>query len=337
MQENWHQIVERFNPLENFVLATIVQTSGSTYRKMGTMMLIAESGDYIGLLSGGCLEADISLHANRVLQTQQSQLLQYDLKADADLLWGLGLGCEGTIDIYLQPLLVNEQHLGFMQLISAIQHKKTGYYCQRVNEQLPPYAWFVEADNVETNQLKSSIQENSIDIAQGELLVTPITPIVSLLLCGAGPDAIPVIQMAEQLGWQVTLQDHRANNLAQVEFDSCIEKRKLRAENTTKADFLGFDGVIIMTHNLINDGFLLKGALSAKVDYIGLLGPEGRRDKLLNELSLTYADVKGQVFGPIGLDLGGRSPHAIALSICAEIQQHITLKQQQNGVKSWRQ
>ncbi|GLX79312.1 xanthine and CO dehydrogenase family maturation factor XdhC/CoxF family protein [Thalassotalea insulae] len=337
MQENWQQIISRFDSNEDFVLATIVATRGSTYRKTGTMMLIDQQGACTGLLSGGCLEADISCHAQEVLHQTHNKLLTYDLKADAELLWGLGLGCEGAIDILLQPLNANNQHLEFVHLIQAIEQGQSGIYCQQVSEQTVAQACFIRAPLDDKALLQQQVT-NAISGKNNDAkrwLVTPVTPVWSILLCGAGPDAAPVVTMAKQLGWKVTLQDHRENNLAQSEFSLCDAKRKLRAEHLTTDDLAGFDAVIIMTHNLTNDGLLLKNALAADIDYIGLLGPAGRRDKLLAELSLTASDVEQQVFGPIGLDIGGRSPQAIALSICAEIQQFISRQTQQKNLKSW--
>ncbi len=337
MQENWQKIIAAFSTDKSFVLASIIATRGSTYRKTGTMMLISEQGECTGLLSGGCLEADISLHAKNVLASQQKQILTYDLKADAELLWGLGLGCDGAIDILLQPLLPENNHLGFGQLLEALQQGKTGFYCQQVSELGDAQAWFIDSQLDDKTALNSQLTTLAVDLAADELLITPITPVFSLLLCGAGPDAVPVVDMAHQMGWKITLQDHRPTNLNQPAFAQCFDKRKLRAENVQREDFIGFNGMIIMTHNLSSDEILLKHALDANIGYIGLLGPSGRRDKLLNNLALTASDVKGQIFGPIGLDIGGRSEQAIALSICAEIQQYISQQYQQMSFKPWRQ
>ncbi len=336
MQENWHQLIKCFDKTQDYVLATIVATRGSTYRKVGTMMLIDDQGKCTGLLSGGCLEADISLHAQTVLSTQQNKLLTYDLKADADLLWGLGLGCEGAIDILLQPLTRENNHLAFAELIASITDGQSGYYCQYLNVREDARGYFFQHEIISAEDILAHLPIERANVDVEQWLITPITPIFSILLCGAGPDAVPVVDMASQLGWHITLQDHRQEHLQQGHFSACYAKRKLRAENATSDDFNGFDGVIIMTHNLLNDGLLLKQALKAEVGYIGLLGPAGRRDKLLNELSLTASDVQNQVFGPIGLDLGGRSPQAIALSICAQIQQYISQQYQQKHFKSWR-
>jgi len=338
MQENWQQLISAFDENQNYVLATIVATRGSTYRKTGTMMLISSTGVCIGLLSGGCLEADISLHAEQVIKSKTNQLLTYDLKADAELLWGLGLGCDGAIDILLQPLLVENNHLAFGAMISAVKNRKSGFYCQLIKDDVLALSYFIVGDIQDQTSLNKEIQQRVIDkliTNENELLITPIIPPFSLLICGAGPDVVPLVILAAQQGWQLTLWDHRPAYLEQSEFSVCAVRTKVRAENVAEKAMADFDGVVIMSHNLTNDGFFLKHALADSVNYIGLLGPVGRRDKLLKELSLTASDVKNQVYGPVGLDLGGRSPQAIALSICAEIQQHISQKFESKHYKSW--
>ena len=134
MQENWQQLINAFDPNQEYVLATIVATRGSTYLKTGTLMLISAEGTCTGLLSGGCLEADISLHAMAVLKESKSKLLSYDLKAAAELLWGLGLGCDGAIDILLQPLSVHNNFLSFDVLLNCLTRRKSGFYCQLLND-----------------------------------------------------------------------------------------------------------------------------------------------------------------------------------------------------------
>lgn len=338
MQENWLQLIDIFCPNKNYVLATITDTRGATYRKRGTMMLIEQNGHCTGLLSGGCLEADISMHAEQVFESQQSKLIQYDLKADAQLLWGLGLGCEGEIDILLLPLLVSNQHLGFADMLNAIAHRKTGLYCQTVNDQARPQAHFVEQSLADIAQSYAHKRENnSEESAKQSQLMIPVSAPISVLICGAGPDVVPVVNMINQLGWRCSLWDHRAAYLEQADFALCAEKKKTRPHQVHCEDFIGFDAAVVMTHNLTSDGEYLAHLLKTDISYIGLLGPEKRKYKLLEPLAEHAETLTGRVYGPVGLDLGGRSPQAIALSIVAQIQQHMTEQVQSTMVKPWLQ
>lgn len=333
MQENWLQLEQAFDPASEFVLATIVETRGATYRKVGTMMLIDHSGVCTGLLSGGCLEADISLHAVSVFRDKRSKILKYDLQADAQLLWGLGLGCDGEIDILLQPLLPENDHLGFTSLLAAVKLRKTGYYCQNIFDDAEASAWFVEHELVDDFEPRLETDHRPSEMCS--TLIIPVFAPISLLICGAGPDSVPVVNMASQLGWQVTIWDHRPAYLAQSSFGACYEKRKIRASYCQVSDFDKYDAVVVMTHHLENDSEYLAKLIPSTVSYIGLLGPVGRRDKLLNANEIKLEDIQGRVYGPVGLNLGGRSPQAIALSITAQIQQHMSAQYQAKCYQPW--
>lgn len=311
MQENWLELQAVFKKHASYVLATITRTQGPTYRKPGTMMLISAEGKCTGLLSGGCLEADITLHAQEVLLSNQTMLLTYDLKADAELLWGLGLGCDGVITILLQPLTPTNTHLDFLKLLSALSMRKKGCYQQNITDKQTPFARFVE-------------QESPCLTLENDQISIPVIPPLSIAICGAGPDAEPLVNLSQQLGWKIHLWDHRKQYLAQPCFNICHHKLKIRAEHITSENFEGLDAIVIMSHNLANDSQFLAKSLAANLSYIGLLGPISRRDKIFKEHKIKSDDVKGQVYGPVGLQLGGRSPQAIALSIVAQVQQHMT-------------
>ncbi len=341
MQENWQQIVAVVDQHDCYVLATIVATRGSTYQKMGAMMLVTAQGRCIGLLSGGCLEADISLHAKEVLKNGQNMLLNYDLQDNEDTLWGLGLGCDGAIDILLQPLLPKNNHLGFFDLINAIKQRKTGYFVQQISTTLSPKAEFI-ISHIEKNNFQLSslpfFKAPSLNKVPA-YLITPVLPPISLLVCGAGPDVVPIVLMAQQMGWQISLWDHRKKYLSQIEFAHC-QQRCVRPKQITPANYEAFDAVLVMTHNITLDSEYLAQLLTTQLTYIGLLGPLARRNKLLSTCQFKSEQIKAQqvnnrVFGPIGLDLGGRSPQSIALSIMAEIQQHFCQQYANDEYKSW--
>jgi xanthine dehydrogenase accessory factor len=340
MQENWQQLNQFFSESKRYVLATIVNTQGATYRKIGTMMLITEAGECCGLLSGGCLEADIALHAEQVFSDNRTKLLSYDLKADAELLWGLGLGCDGALDILLQPLNKANDFLDFSLLLNAVNQQASGYYHLDISDnQIASGHFKVSTLAAQANEKKSADQtnDNNINLISRQQVVIPVVPVPSLVIFGAGPDAVPVVNLASQMGWRVSLWDHRARHLEQTEFSACSEKRQIRGEHVENHDFSGIDAVVIMSHNLDNDQNLLATAIAANVSYIGLLGPVGRRDKILTALNFTAKNLKGQVYGPVGLDIGGRSPQAISLSIIAEIQQHMSLNNERLLIHAWRE
>lgn len=336
MQENWLAFIEAFDSEKAYVLASIVSTRGSTYCKTGCLMLIAEDGHCIGLLSGGCLEADISLHAMTIISGTKSKLLSYDLKADAELLWGLGLGCDGALEILLQPLNKTNNHLSFEQMLSSLNERKSGIYCQAINDQKTALSLFIPHQQCRPDSVNDYLSSHSkFSLNTDIILVTPVAPPLSLLICGAGLDVLPLVAIAEQLAWQITVWDHRPALLEQSGLSRCSARTKIRAEKVKSKDMKDFDAVLIMSHNLVSDGLFLQHALADNIHYIGLLGPAERRDKLLQDLLLSAADLKGQLFAPVGLDLGGRSPQAIALSICAQIQQQRSIRYNNAEYQPW--
>ncbi|MCH2056054.1 MAG: XdhC family protein [Thalassotalea sp.] len=330
MQENWLELSAAFDEKQDFVLAVITETHGATYRKAGTMMLVSRDKECTGLLSGGCLEADIALHAESVFENKVPAMLHYDLTTDADLLWGLGLGCEGKIDILLQPLLAESGHCDFANMLSSVCEGKTGRYwlpipasaTDTVNPSIVVTGTFQhEIASLIPPTVESHAPVNELANGLASWLSIPITPPISLAVIGAGPDAVPVVDLALNMGWRVNLFDHRDNALNRSEFSREVNTVKMRAEQAVAECFDTIDAAVVMTHNLAFDQAYLSVLLSTSIDYIGLLGPMARRDKMLTALEQAYEPLSERIFGPVGLDIGGRSPQAIALSIAAQIQQ----------------
>lgn len=352
MQENWLELKAAFDSSKRFVLATIVSTSGSTYQKIGSMMLINEQGSCSGLLSGGCLEADISFHAEGVFNSNQPKLLNYDLTKNADLLWGLGLGCDGALDILLQPLTPQNHHQSFAALLESTFSGKSGFYCiDSIFDTFVESETLAESEKLEGRQQQSptNLMSENVFIPQSisdaptklsvESLAIPIAPPINVLICGAGPDAQPLLNICKQLGWQISLWDHRQVFLDQAAFIDADLRRKTRAEKiTSPSEFDGYDAAVVMTHNLENDACYLSKMLPSTLQYIGLLGPSGRKNKLFNLVKdlpgySNDTTITDRIFGPVGLDLGGRGPQAIALSITAQIQQIIIKQRNINAFK----
>jgi xanthine/CO dehydrogenase XdhC/CoxF family maturation factor len=138
---------------------------------------------------------------------------------------------------------------------------------------------------------------------------------------GAGPDAGPVVEIATLLGWRITVADHRAAYLDRTRFADGTELVELRPERLAYELSLGdFDAAVVMSHHLVSDAQYLRALAAAAVPYVGLLGPAARRSRLLAELGRDADRLGDRLFGPVGLDIGARTPEAIAVAIVAEIQ-----------------
>jgi xanthine/CO dehydrogenase XdhC/CoxF family maturation factor len=322
-----------------FVLAVVVHTSGSTYRKAGALMAIAGDGSYAGLLSGGCLESDLGEHARAVMATGTARLLTYSTGGADDLLWGLGIGCEGTMQVMLlrvdgssawQPLAhLAEAHAAHRATAFGVAVESTLAELPAGGIVLPEGHTQLSAALAREAQalLSRSATEGStawLESSALRLLAVPLALPARLLLLGGGPDALPIVDLAARLGWRVTVVDHRPSYAQSSHFPQAERVVLTRPEELARSlDLRAFEAAVIMSHHLGSDLIYLRTLASSAVGYLGLLGPTVRRDRLLAELQSEAAALRQRLRSPVGLDLGGRAPEAVALAVVAEIQAHL--------------
>jgi xanthine/CO dehydrogenase XdhC/CoxF family maturation factor len=268
-------------------LITVLNTQGSTYSKAGSQMLVNDSGDFHGMLSGGCLEGDLAERSRAIIESGVADVVNYDLRADDDV-FGLGVGCEGALRILIQPLSASSDYEPFASLVSTLE--------------VAPFA------------------DLSLDDA-GEIASTRILAPLRLLILGAGLDAEPLILFAAALGWKVSVSDHRPASVARLESSpaasvACVPYKDVASH----FDLSDFDAVIVMSHNLAADRAYLKTLAGYATKFVGLLGPPHRRDRLLSEIGDDADKLGDRLHAPVGNRIGGRGPAAIALEIAAELQ-----------------
>jgi xanthine dehydrogenase accessory factor len=317
-------------------LGLLVETVGSTYRKPGALMLIAANGDSAGLLSGGCLEGDLAEYARSVIETGTARLVTYDTRGGDDLVWGLGLGCEGAMHILLirvgpendwQPL----EHLG----AALADHRPTsvGIVIESDRSDLPVGAVVLRGGRTEDAGVAERADvalDAAVDTGRTswfetasprwKMFVLPLSLPPQLLLLGAGPDAAPVVDFAARLSWKVTLVDHRPAYADTSHFP--LAERVLQAqpnELLSVVDATQFSAAVVMSHHLPSDLKYLRALAATTIPYVGLLGPAARRERLLADLEGDADRIRSRLHAPVGLPIGGRSPESIALSIVAQI------------------
>lgn len=323
------------------VLATVFETAGSTYSKAGARMLINAAGDFQGMLSGGCLEGDLAERARTVIETGVAQMVTYDLGLNQQELWGLGVGCDGVMKIFLQPLSAKNEYAPFSAIADACEgdnYEVAATVLESDSEAIEPGATLVtcgdscntyglseEAAGILLDEARAALAARSaststVSIAgtKLKLLLGLIRPAIRLLVLGAGLDAQPVTRLAAELGWRTTVADHRPAYIDNGEFAAerviCCP-----AEEVARAiDLSRFDAAIVMSHHLASDRSYLSQLSQTDIGYIGLLGPANRRKRLLEELGEDAPRLKHRLHGPAGLDIGAVGPAAIALSILAE-------------------
>ncbi|WP_353538911.1 XdhC family protein [Colwellia sp. KU-HH00111] len=302
-----------------WVLATIYRTQGPCYRKSGAIMLFSSLGEQLGMLSGGCLESDIATNARKVMQTGKALTLCYDGSDEDDLSFHLGIGCGGTVHIMLQQINVENNYLSLVQVYQAFQQRISGYYYQYIITNETPEiasAPYFQAEAINSLSDTASIIEKN---HHEKWLVNPVTPTPHLLIIGGGLDAQPLVSMAQQLGWQVSLWDPRPANARKAYFSNVNHILKGDAQVITAfALNKTVNAAILMSHNIKIDAQALQALSKIKLEYLGLLGPQHRREQVLKAAKLKPAELAFKFAGPSGLDIGGSLPESIALSILSE-------------------
>jgi xanthine/CO dehydrogenase XdhC/CoxF family maturation factor len=324
---------------EPLVLATVFETAGSTYSKAGHRILLAANGDYRGLVSGGCLEGDLAERARHVVATDEPTAVTYDLRDAADELWGLAIGCNGLIRVFLQPLKPARDYEPFASIAAVLRGGEgagIGTVIDGAGSPFPTGATVVAGAVPRAFGFASGTPATIVAGARravhaghaalvkeagATVLYTALRPIPKLLVLGAGLDALPLLGMAVELGWFVTVADHRPAYLERPGFDRA--DRKVLVEAGRLHDTLSlaeFDAVVVMSHHLPTDRKYLAELAAASHRYIGVLGPRARRARLLDDLGEAGALLRDRLKGPVGLDIHADSPESIALSILAELQ-----------------
>ncbi len=306
MLSAWHDDRD----LTQWVLGTVYRTDGSAYRKAGAMMLINGHGQQFGLLSGGCLEADIIRNARKAMHTGKTVMLTYDGNDEDDLSFKLGVGCGGTVYIMLQPL--NAQNdLGLSDLYATLRKRQSGLYFQKINA----VEGYFERGAIDGHP-PAHIEKRS----DGDWLVTPIQPEPHVLVVGGGMDARPVIDIAHTMGWVTTLVDPRPANARKEHFARANTiLRKIDRELAAYVSYHRVDAVILMAHSIQIDASALKNLRSAPIKHLSALGPRHRFNEVLDQAGLSYGDLAFDISSPAGLDIGGQLPESIALSMLSGI------------------
>lgn len=297
-----------------WVLGTVYRTEGSAYRKAGAQMLINGKGQQFGLLSGGCIEADIVRNARKAIVTNKIVTLAYDGNDEDDLSFKLGIGCGGVVHIVLHPINASDD-LGLSDIYAALVKRESGYHHLKIGEKIgyfrPSFVDFHDQAYIESN-------------TDGEWLVTPIRPEPHILVVGGGQDALPVSNIAHNLGWKITIADPRPSNARSDYFPHA--SAILRKVDQSLAHYVHefrVDAAILMSHSMTIDASALAALFSTPIRHLSMLGPRHRFMDVLSISGLSEEKFDFKLSSPAGLDIGGSLPESIALSILSEI--HATL------------
>jgi xanthine dehydrogenase accessory factor len=325
-------------------IATVVKVKGSSYRSPGARMLITDDGRWVGSISGGCLEGDALRKARQVMTHDKPMTVTYDTREDSNHNLGIGLGCNGVIDVLIEP--IRSSNDGIIGLFKHIIESNRTYALATVIRS-PAFTGakmlideagekisLVEGafSDMVTHDLKSAFTTRKSESKsyrhhgeELEVFIELIEPTVALLIFGGGFDARPVSHLAKSLGWNVTVTDECVAHIAPVFFPEA-DNLSLCNRKYIDRDFkiTPYTACVLMSHNYEYDRDVLHRLLETDTPYIGILGPRKRFDKMAKEFSaegivLTERHLN-RIHSPIGLDIGAETPDEIAVSIVGEIQ-----------------
>jgi xanthine/CO dehydrogenase XdhC/CoxF family maturation factor len=330
-------------------LAAVVHLDGSSYRRPGARMLVTDEGELTGAISGGCLEGDALRKALHVLSQQQSKLVTYDTSDEEDATIGIQLGCAGIIQVLFEPIQASHPDNPIQLLRKAIAIRQKAVLVtlfsleNKRNEQPGTCLLMEENGNISGHVPYPELQDFILEDVHGVMeagqscfkqyvgydfnvtaFIEYLQPAVSLVVIGAGNDAIPMMQLGDMMGWDVRVVDGRNTHAKPERFASACQILVSKPEKVLEQIPMDDQTVfVMMTHNYNYDLAMLKALLPRDVPYIGMLGPKKKLDRMIDELRGAGMEITDEmlkkVFGPVGLEIGAETAEEIALSIVAEI------------------
>jgi xanthine/CO dehydrogenase XdhC/CoxF family maturation factor len=286
-------------------LATVVRVRGSAYRHEGAKLLVGADGTIVGNVSGGCLEQDVREVARRVLATGAAERRQYCSGSDEIAAWDLGVGCEGTVELYIAPVMDDHgaERAAIAREAPFVVELPLG----------PAGAGRVVRNGPGTTGLSTSGDGQ-------EVFVDAFIPPPRLLVCGAGDDAIPLARLGVTTGFRVVVTDRRPGLLTPERFGDDVtlllaHPRDLATTSPPTDDTFA----VVMTHHFADDSSYLGVLRATPAAYIGMLGPRQRTERMLAAGPGIAQGLDGRIHAPAGLDIGTDGAEQVALSIIAEI------------------
>lgn len=328
-------------------LATVVHVAGSSYRRPGARMLITEEGELTGAISGGCLEGDALRKALLAMSRGKAMLVTYDTSDEDDAKLGMGLGCNGIIQVLIEPIVESDAN-NPIRLLQALASRRqpavlVTLFSLENRQGLQPGTclmvmhggaitgeapFLTEPLIAEANKVLAEQQSSFKKFSSGEGAITAfvewVPPATNMVVIGAGNDVQPLVQIAGVLGWQTTVVDGRPAYARPERFAPTCQVLLATPETVLQQVTIDAQTVfVLMTHNYNYDMAILRELLKRNVTYIGMLGPKKKRQRMLDELAEageTFTKEQLAVLhSPVGLDIGAETAEEIAVSIIAEI------------------
>ena len=321
---------------EKLALASVVNIEESSYRRIGARMLVSSSGQWVGGISGGCLEGDALRRSQQAIYNDQPTTITYDTLEDDSNQIGVGLGCNGKIDVLFNPINYTDTNNPIEQLRQIAQsgHPAILLTIIESNEQYLGQSIIADENlsqldfcRIEALPLSHAIKETRLkrrpqiinitnkDDQSLKVLVEYIKPETKLVLIGDNYDVISMAGIAQELGWEVSVVC-RKKKLSKEVYHKAHHVYEYEELAQVKMD--DYTAVILMSHDFNWDKKLLPAIMKSDAAYIGMLGPKKRLIKMESELNINLSQ-NSNFYSPVGLDIGAETPEEIALSIASEI------------------
>jgi len=312
-------------------LALVTAIEGSAYRRPGAKFLVDDEGGTLGGVSGGCLEADVREIALACLADGTPRRRRYETGDDEDVVWGLGLGCDGTVDVHVQPITASDPALArARELLEGDARFALATVIEGGTEAGATVAVGpdgkrrgttgddgLDAALVERASARTDGKGTGIDeIGDARVFVEVLEPPPRMLLFGAGDDAIPLAAIASSCGFRVSVIDRRPAHLTAERFPGAALVSRRSSDGVGELPVGPDTWAVVMTHAIRRDRAWVAALAGTDVPYIGILGPRARRDEIVEELELEGDD---RIYGPVGLDTGADGPEQIATSVVTEV------------------
>jgi xanthine/CO dehydrogenase XdhC/CoxF family maturation factor len=313
-------------------LATVVRVRGSAYRHEGAKLAVADDSSTAGNVSGGCLEQDVREVALGVIRSQRPELKSYCSSADEIAAWDLGVGCEGEVEVLVEPareaqprereLLDRREPFAVCTLLPT--------EAEGGGNRLVVTAGAADGDlgspdrtaraARRARELFATAQSGLHELAGRAVFIDVFEPPPQLVVIGAGDDARPLVRFAADVGFRVVVVDRRPGYLTAERFPAAAALVDTTGEDLART--LPLDPAcyaIVMTHNFADDQAYLAALVRTPVGYIGMLGPRQRTERILRTVGTTGPLDEARLYGPVGLDIGTDGAEQVALAVIAEI------------------
>ena len=312
-------------------LATVVRVRGSAYRHEGAKLVVAEDGSTAGNVSGGCLEQDVREVALQVIRKGEPELRSYCSSADEIAAWDLGVGCEGQVDVYVEPAAAQPRERALLEgrepfAVAAIVGMRDAGCGMRLIVTSARAEGDLGSKDLNTRvaakarELLETGESGIHEIAARSVFFDVLVPPPQLVVLGAGDDARPLVRFAADVGFRVVVVDRRPGYLTRERFPGAaalVESAGDELEAVLPLDAECY--AVVMNHNFADDQAYVRALMKTPVAYVGMLGPRQRTERILRNLAAEGPMDEARVYGPVGLDIGTDGAEQVALAVIAEI------------------